>query len=728
MKIRIQLAAMALAAALAISGSPQAHADDHNQQAPSVVDGKYIQYLRSLPDKELRKLIVRLKVRSNSNDQKRTHGFRERARQDRLAAARQERTRRQSGATTPSQPSTAVKLTKNERRARNLLNGATDARSLRSPALENRIKSARKLLKRGGLQDKTQTRLSGLLSGDRAELQGRQPAVQPVSGSERQALRLMKGAPSASLRASALQERIRTGRNLLASDEFTNGTKRRLRQFVANDRADLQSRQANQQADDLERRARRHLRNAVVSEQLGASALRDRIRQSNEFLSARSLRRSTRKGLTKLIRADRAALDRIAQQAQPSSAERRARELLRTSVSPDKLKGSRLRERVKETRSLLREPEISRRTRRKLQARLESDLAELQTRSAGQATESYADQQARKLLNDTRPAANLREPRLRRRLDETRDLLQDQQLSQQYSRQLRRRLKADRRELRRRVEASRTGDTSSGIEAVIGSTDAASRLLSDRRPSSALQAKQLSRRVRQTQQLLNGGGLSNYDRSVLTDMLRSDRRELRQRLRARRDRRRLELDRKRRNNDINIVIAPQIEFAPRNDVAAAEADDEAIERQLIAPPTRQVDRRYSLDEFRRRPDLRNYMPAVEVDSIRFGTNEHFVREEEIDELERIGEIIERVVTANPGEVFMIEGHTDAVGSDGYNLALSTKRAEAVKEALLEFFVIKRENLATIGYGERFLKIPTREAEQENRRVSVRRITPLLSSR
>ena len=36
-----------------------------------------------------------------------------------------------------------------------------------------------------------------------------------------------------------------------------------------------------------------------------------------------------------------------------------------------------------------------------------------------------------------------------------------------------------------------------------------------------------------------------------------------------------------------------------------------------------------------------------------------------------------------------------------------------------------ENLQTVGYGERYLKIPTAEAEQENRRVSVSRATAVL---
>ena len=89
--------------------------------------------------------------------------------------------------------------------------------------------------------------------------------------------------------------------------------------------------------------------------------------------------------------------------------------------------------------------------------------------------------------------------------------------------------------------------------------------------------------------------------------------------------------------------------------------------------------------------------------------------------------IERVLAAHPNEIFLIEGHTDAVGSDAYNLTLSRQRAVAVKEALSEYFVIPAENLRTAGYGERFLKIPTAEEEQENRRVSVSRATSLLGS-
>ncbi|MBP0587878.1 OmpA family protein, partial [Mycobacterium tuberculosis] len=82
-----------------------------------------------------------------------------------------------------------------------------------------------------------------------------------------------------------------------------------------------------------------------------------------------------------------------------------------------------------------------------------------------------------------------------------------------------------------------------------------------------------------------------------------------------------------------------------------------------------------------------------------------------------------ILKKNPAETFLIEGHTDAVGSDQANLVLSDKRAESVAQALTNVFGIPPENMATQGYGERYLKIKTDGPEQQNRRVAIRRITP-----
>ena len=97
----------------------------------------------------------------------------------------------------------------------------------------------------------------------------------------------------------------------------------------------------------------------------------------------------------------------------------------------------------------------------------------------------------------------------------------------------------------------------------------------------------------------------------------------------------------------------------------------------------------------------------------------------IDKLDRIAQVLEKVLARKPDEVFLLEGHTDAVGSAGANLALSRERAKAVKQALTTYYVIPAENLKTVGLGERYLKIPTGQPEAENRRVSLARITPLV---
>jgi Protein of unknown function (DUF1236) len=59
------------------------------------------------------------------------------------------------------------------------------------------------------------------------------------------------------------------------------------------------------------------------------------------------------------------------------------------------------------------------------------------------------------------------------------------------------------------------------------------------------------------------------------------------------------------------------------------------------------------------------------------------------------------------------------------LTLSDRRAEAVAQVLSDTFGVPAENLVTQGYGDQFLKINRSGPERANRRVTVRRITPLL---
>ncbi len=62
----------------------------------------------------------------------------------------------------------------------------------------------------------------------------------------------------------------------------------------------------------------------------------------------------------------------------------------------------------------------------------------------------------------------------------------------------------------------------------------------------------------------------------------------------------------------------------------------------------------------------------------------------------LGPMIENV---GPHPV-LIEGHTDSVGTDEYNQELSERRAERVRNWLLEHRVVEKRAVSTVGYGEK----------------------------
>ena len=120
------------------------------------------------------------------------------------------------------------------------------------------------------------------------------------------------------------------------------------------------------------------------------------------------------------------------------------------------------------------------------------------------------------------------------------------------------------------------------------------------------------------------------------------------------------------------------------------------------------------------------MAPVNIDAITFDTGSAAIRSDQAQQLQGLGRAIQDQIAQNPQEIFMIEGHTDTVGSDAANLALSDRRAESVALALTEYFDVPPENLVTQGYGEQFLRVRAEGDIRDNRRASVRRITDLLA--
>ncbi|MFJ6323552.1 MULTISPECIES: OmpA family protein [unclassified Rhizobium] len=146
---------------------------------------------------------------------------------------------------------------------------------------------------------------------------------------------------------------------------------------------------------------------------------------------------------------------------------------------------------------------------------------------------------------------------------------------------------------------------------------------------------------------------------------------------------------------------------------------------LREPPVEPVERIYSVNEVRYSARIRDKIRRIDLDTITFATGSADIPMSQASTLRGVADGISKVIQRDPTETFLIEGHTDAVGSAQSNLILSDRRAESVANVLTDVYGIPAENLVTQGYGEQYLKVNTLGPSQENRRVTIRRITPLV---
>lgn len=108
--------------------------------------------------------------------------------------------------------------------------------------------------------------------------------------------------------------------------------------------------------------------------------------------------------------------------------------------------------------------------------------------------------------------------------------------------------------------------------------------------------------------------------------------------------------------------------------------------------------------------------SVTLNNIFFATNEATLKSESRYELDKLKALLE----SNPGWVIQIEGHTDNVGDEEYNLALSKARAEAVVKYLVDHGIpALRLSFKGFGAAEPVATNDTAEGRQQNRRVVFR---------
>ncbi len=152
-----------------------------------------------------------------------------------------------------------------------------------------------------------------------------------------------------------------------------------------------------------------------------------------------------------------------------------------------------------------------------------------------------------------------------------------------------------------------------------------------------------------------------------------------------------------------------------------------ILRQLEAQPqiTIKPEQRMTIQQLKRRPEIRDLAPAIDIQSINFAFGSAVIPYSQYGKVENIAEALRHLRSRGRVATVLIEGHTDAVGSTYSNQRLSERRAESLKQVLVYHFGIPGQMLQTAGYGEQFLLVPTPYEEWRNRRVTLRRVDAFL---
>lgn len=160
-------------------------------------------------------------------------------------------------------------------------------------------------------------------------------------------------------------------------------------------------------------------------------------------------------------------------------------------------------------------------------------------------------------------------------------------------------------------------------------------------------------------------------------------------------------------------------------LSVRDAGSQRIGETFLAPPVEVVNEGYSLQNIRQSKRLRDTLRRLDLDTVTFDSGSATVRQSQVKQLQNLATAIANVINEAPSAIFLIEGHTDSVGSEISNLALSDRRAESIARILIDSYGLPPENFLVEGYGEAYLKINIQGDEQQNRRVAIRNIAPLL---
>jgi outer membrane protein OmpA-like peptidoglycan-associated protein len=156
-------------------------------------------------------------------------------------------------------------------------------------------------------------------------------------------------------------------------------------------------------------------------------------------------------------------------------------------------------------------------------------------------------------------------------------------------------------------------------------------------------------------------------------------------------------------------ITRSLSAAPADTTRAAE------EAKFVNQIRNRTTRSLSSGEREQIAEIAKEKPSIDLE-ITFDYNSATLSQKALPAVAALGKAL-----TNPelkGTTFVLAGHTDATGGDGYNQDLSERRADALKKHLMEKYGIAAADLVTVGYGKSKLKNTSAPTAEENRRVQI----------
>src|SRR3954447_21972195 len=144
---------------------------------------------------------------------------------------------------------------------------------------------------------------------------------------------------------------------------------------------------------------------------------------------------------------------------------------------------------------------------------------------------------------------------------------------------------------------------------------------------------------------------------------------------------------------------------------AVQAKESSFVNTLRNRKTRSL----SIGERQEIAELAATKPKIDLE-IQFDYNSADIAKTSVPSVQALGKALSD--PSLKGSTFVVAGHTDAVGTEGYNQGLSERRADTIKKYLVQNYGLTGTDLVTVGYGKTKLKDTANGADPINRRVHV----------